>query len=120
MYNYNAENQISEKSFQFAIRIVKLYIHLTEKKRVFVLSKQLLRSGTSVGANVAEAQRAQSRADFISKMSIASKEVAESEYWIKLLHATDFLNDNEFASILADCTELGKLLTAILKTTKKQ
>ena len=112
------DNLIQEKSFQFAIRIVRLYRHLTKGKREYVLSKQLLRSGTSIGANIAEAQEAQSRADFISKISIALKEATESEYWIKLLYATDYLTQAEYDSILPDCAELAKILTAILKSSK--
>ena len=112
------DNLIEEKSFQFAIRIVRLYRHLTKVKREFVLSKQLLRSGTSIGANIAESQEAQSRADFVSKISIALKEATESEYWIKLLYATDYLTQAEYDSILPDCVELTKILTAILKSSK--
>ena len=89
------ENVIENKSFGFAVRIVKLYKYLCDKKKEYVLSKQLLRSGTSIGANVAEAQQAQSKADFISKISIALKETTETKYWLKLLNATDFLSDNE-------------------------
>ena len=83
------------------------------------MSKQLLRSGTSIGANVAESQQAQSRADFISKLNIALKETAETDYWLRLLHATEYLNDQEFQSVFDDCNEIGKMLTAILKSTKK-
>jgi len=110
---------VSEKSFQFAIRIVKLYRYLVNKNREFVLTRQLLRAGTSIGANVAEAQQAQSRADFISKLSIALKEVSESDYWLRLLHATGYLETKEFMSISADCDELGRMLTAIIKSSKK-
>lgn len=85
------ENIIEKKSFDFAIRIVKLYKFLCNEKNEFVLSKQLLRSGTSIGANVAEAQQAQSKADFISKISIALKEATESKYWLRLLNATDYI-----------------------------
>ena len=97
------ENIIENKSFEFAVRIVNLYKHLTENKKEFVLSKQLLRSGTSIGANIAEAEQAQSRLDFISKLSIALKEAAETDYWIRLLHGADYLSDSEYSSILADC-----------------
>ena len=83
-----------------------------------MLSKQLLRAGTSIGANVAEAQQAQSKADFISKMTIALKETTESKYWIRLLHATDYLSETEYQSILSDCTELERILTSIVKTIK--
>ena len=83
-----------------------------------MLSKQLFRAGTSIGANVAEAQQAQSKADFISKMTIALKETTESKYWIRLLHATDYLSETEYQSILSDCTELERILTSIVKTIK--
>ena len=109
---------IEQKSFQFAIRIVNLYKYLRKEKKEFVLSKQLLRSGTSIGANVAESQQGQSRADFISKLSIALKEAAETNYWLRLLHATDFLDDAEFRSVHNDCRELEKILTSILKSTR--
>ena len=109
---------IEQKSFQFAVRIVKLYKHLRVTKKEFVLSKQLLRSGTSIGANVAESQQAQSRADFISKLNIALKEAAETNYWLRLLQATDFLSDAEFQSVHNDCRELEKILTSILKSAR--
>ena len=112
------ENTVAEKSFHFAIRIVKLYRYLCKKEQEYSLARQLLRSGTSIGANVAEAQQAQSRADFISKLSIALKEASETNYWIQLLAATDYLPQNGADSILADCRELEKLLTAILNSTK--
>ena len=92
------ENVIEIKSFDFAIRIVNLYKYLTGIKKEYVLSKQLLRSGTSIGANVAEAEQAQSRPDFVSKMNIALKETSETKYWIKLLKATDFLSEKESSS----------------------
>ena len=107
---------IREKSTRFAVRVVRLYQHLSEQKREFVLSKQLLRSGTSIGANVREAGRAQSKKDFISKMNIALKEAAESEYWLELLHETDYLTASEFSSIAEDCGELNRLLISIVKT----
>ena len=109
---------IGEKSFQFAVRIVNLCRYLQQDKREFVLSKQLLRSGTSIGANVAEAKQGQSRADFLSKNNIALKEAAETHYWLRLLHATDYLTDQQFASMISDCTELEKILTSIIQTTK--
>ena len=111
-------NIIEEKSFVFAVRIVNLYKHLNEKKREFVLSKQLLRSGTSIGANVAEAEQAQSKPDFISKMSVALKEASETKYWIKLLTSTGYLTEVECVSILNDCVELEKILVSIIKSTK--
>ena len=113
------DNVIEEKSFRFAVRLVKLNQHLRTKKKEYVLSKQLLRSGTSIGANVAESQQAQSRADFISKLEIALKEAAETKYWLRLLNATEYLSDTEFNSIYTDCSELEKLLVAIVKSTKK-
>ena len=113
------ENIIEKKSFDFAIRIVRLYKYLCDNKKEFVLSKQLLRSGTSIGANVAEAQQAQSKADFISKMSIALKEATETNYWLRLLNATDYLSDIEIKTILADCIEIEKILTTILKSSRE-
>ena len=112
-------NVVEEKSFQFAIRIVRLYQYLRSKKKEFVLSKQLLRSGTSIGANVAEAQQAQSRADFLSKINIALKEAAETEYWLRLLRATDYMVEKEFRSIYDDCEQVKKLLVSIVKSTKE-
>ena len=113
------EQTVERKSFLFAIRIVKLSNHLTATKKECVLSKQLLRSGTSIGANIAEAEQAQSKADFISKMNIALKEAVETNYWLRLLHATDYLSETEFTSIHSDCRELEKMLTAIVKTAKQ-
>ena len=112
------DTTIEQKSFQFAIRIVNLYKYLRMEKKEFILSKQLLRSGTSIGANVAESQQAQSRADFISKLTISLKEAAETNYWLRLLHATEFLSDTEFQSVHNDCRELEKILTAIIKTSR--
>ena len=109
---------IESKSFRFSVRIVKLCRHLCEEKREFILSKQLLRAGTSIGANVAEAQQAQSRPDFIAKLCIALKEAGETNYWLRLLRATDYLTENEYQSIIADCAEVEKLLTSIIKSTK--
>ena len=109
---------ITDKSFHFAVRIVKLCKHLRNRKKEYTLSKQLLRSGTSIGANAAEAQQAQSKPDFISKLSIALKETTETKYWLKLLHATEYLTEVEFQSINADCIEIEKILVSILKSTK--
>lgn len=106
------------KSKRFAVRIVKLYQYLREEKREYVLSKQLLRSGTSIGANVAEANCAFSERDFLSKMYIAFKECAETEYWLELMHDTELLSEKEFQSVYQDCKELKKLLSSITKTTK--
>ena len=110
---------VEKKSFLFAVRIVKLCKHLNLNRKEYVLSKQLLRAGTSIGANIAEAEQAQSRADFISKMNIALKEAVESNYWLRLLQATDYLSETEFSSIYSDCRELERMLTAIIKTTRK-
>ena len=112
-------NVVEEKSFRFAVRIVRLNQYLRTKKKEYVLSKQLLRSGTSIGANIAESQQAQSRADFISKLEIALKETSETKYWLRLLNATEYLSDAEFNSIYTDCSELEKLLVSIVKSTKK-
>ena len=109
------ENVIETKSFDFAVRTVNLYKHLTDNKKEFVLSKQLLRSGTSIGANVTEAQKGQSKADFHAKMQIALKEASETSYWLRLLHRTDYLSETEFKSLMADINELLRLLTAICK-----
>lgn len=111
-------NIIEDKSFKFAIRVVNLYKYLYDTKKEHILSKQLLRSGTSIGANIAEAEQAQSTADFIHKMSIALKETSETKYWIRLLESTDYLTENESASILNDCIEIEKILVSIIKSTK--
>ena len=114
------DNIILDKSFTFAIRVVKLYKYLSDEKKEYVLSKQLLRCGTSIGANINEAQAGQSKADIISKMSISSKEARESKYWIDLLIKTDYLDINEshVQSILKDIAEIIKLLTSIIKTSQ--
>ena len=111
-------SNVEHKSFLFSVRIVKPARYLQEEKREYILSKQLIRSGTSIGANVVESQQAQSRADFISKLSIALKEACETNYWLRLLQATDYLSDSEFSSMIADCKELEKILTSIIKTTR--
>ena len=110
---------IEDKSFQFAVRIVKLCKHLRNTKKEYTLSKQLLRSGTGIGANVAESQQAQSKADFISKLSISLKETAETKYWIRLLKAADYLSETEYQSIISDFVEIEKILVSILKTSKE-
>ena len=112
------KNLVQDKSFCFALRIVKLCKYLQKTKHELVMTKQLLRCGTSIGANVAEAHYAQSRADFTAKMSIALKEAAETDYWLRLLFESKYLSNTEFQSIFADCKELEKLLSAIVKTTK--
>ena len=113
------DNLIENKSFDFAVRIVNLHKHLSAEKKEFVLSKQLLRSGTSIGANVSEAVRGQSKADFLAKMCIALKEANESYYWIRLLHKTEFLSKQEFNSIEKDVVEIIKILSSICKTSTK-
>ena len=111
-------NIIEEKSFEFAVRTVNLYKYLTSEKQEFVMSKQLLRSGTSIGANISEAQQAQSPMDFLSKMSIALKESYESDYWLRLLYRTEYLTKDEYNSIITDCRTISKLLVSIIKSTK--
>ena len=109
-------NGIREKSLAFAKRVVSAYKFLCEEKHEYVLSKQFLRSGTSIGANVSEAQRGQSKADFTAKMSIALKEANETHYWLKLLYKTDYLSEAQYNSINTDINELLGLLMAICKT----
>ncbi len=111
-------NIIKKKSFEFAVRIVKLYQYLANDKKEFVLSKQILRSGTSVGAMVRESEYAQSKADFIHKLSIAQKEINETLYWLELFQATNYLSSQEFESINENAVEIIKLITSIIKTTK--
>ena len=112
------DNVIVEKSFSFAVRIVNLYKYLKETKNEYVLSKQILRSGTSVGANINEAICGISKKDFLSKMYIAYKEILETIYWIKLLYQTDFLTEIEYTSILEEANEISKILSSITKTTR--
>ena len=112
------DNFIEVKSFDFAVRIVKLCKYLQKEKQEYILSKQLLRCGTSIGANIAEAQQAQSRPDFVAKLSISLKEAVETNYWLRLLNASDILSQSEFSSIYDDCREIERLLTSILKTAK--
>ena len=111
------ENASVEKSLEFAVRIVNLYKYMVREHREYVLSKQLLRCGTSIGANIAEAQRGQSKADFTAKMCIALKEANETEYWLKLLYRTEYLSESQYSSMNADVQELIGLLTAICRTT---
>lgn len=114
------DNIIQQKSFAFAIRIVNLYKYLTNEKKEFVISKQLLRSGTSIGANVEESIGGQSEKDFLSKLSIAYKEARESMYWLKLLQATDYLNKEQAESLLADVEEICKIIGKIQLTIKSR
>ena len=113
-----ADNVIVEKSKAFAVRAVRLYQYLCNEKHEYVLSKQMLRSGTSIGANVREAVRGQSKPDFYAKLNIALKEADETEYWLELLNETDYLTPQQFQSIYEDCEELVRLLVSITKTQK--
>ncbi len=114
-----SESILEVKSFNFAIRIVNFYKYLCKEKSEFVLSKQLLRSGTAVGALVSEGCYAESKIDFIHKYGIAQKECNETNYWLKLLHKTDFINHKEFDSLSKDSTELMKMITASIVTAKR-
>ena len=111
-------NVILEKSMVFAVRIVNLYKYLSNEKNEKVMSRQLLRSGTSVGANAKEAVSGQSRKDFIAKMGISLKEIMETEYWLELLYRTEYMTKAEYESMEEDCREIIKILTAIIKSTK--
>ena len=111
---------MGNKCMDFSVRIVNLYKHLTQNKKENILSKQLLRSGTSIGANYAEATNAISKADFIAKISISLKECSESKYWIELLHKTNYLSNEEYESVLNDCNELLALLTTTMKKQKEK
>ncbi len=112
------ENVIKIKSFAFSIRIVRLYQYLCDNRKEFVMSKQLLRCGTSVGALIREAEQAESRSDFIHKLGVAQKEINETIYWLELLRATDYLAEIEFKSINQNAIEIIKILTSIIKSTK--
>ena len=109
------ENIVMRKSLAFSVRIVNLTKYLQEEKKEFVIAKQVCKSGTSIGANIAEAQRAQSTADFVSKMKIALKEANETQYWLQLLFETKYLKEQEFVSLHDDLVEILKMLTAICK-----
>jgi len=115
-------NAVLDKSFAFSVRVVKLYKYLCSEKKEYVLSKQLVRCGTSIGANVNEAQAGQSKNDFIAKMSIASKEARESKYWIDLLIATDYLDKSQqhTQSLIEDIDAIIKLTTSIVKTSQEK
>ena len=112
-------NTIENKSFDFAVRVVNLYKYLCNEKKEFIISKQLLRSGTSIGANVSEGEKAQSKADFYTKMTIALKEANETDYWLRLMYATEYLTEQEFESLSKDNKEIISILVAITKTTKQ-
>jgi four helix bundle protein len=111
---------LKEKSYHFALRIVNLYKFIVADKREYVLSKQILRSGTSIGANVEEAGQGQSKADFAHKLSIAQKEAFETGYWLRLLRDTKYLTGAQADSLITDCIELQKMLTASIKTVKRR
>ena len=112
------EKTVKYKSKKFSVRIVNLYKYLCDKKNEYVLSKQILRSGTNIGANIAEANCAISKKDFLAKMYIAFKECSETAYWLELLYGAEYLSKTEFESINLDCIELQKILSSITKTTK--
>jgi len=114
------ENIIKSKSFEFALRIVKLYQFMSEQKKEYILSKQILRSGTSIGASVRESEHAESVPDFIHKLSVALKEANETDYWLDLLYKSGYFDETSYNSIKNDVTELLKLLTSILKKTKQK
>ena len=111
-------NAIQNKSRNFAIRIIGCYKYLTMEKNEYVMSKQLLRSGTSIGANTRESKNAQSRPDFMNKLNIALKEADETEYWLDLLHVTEYIDDKQYDSMVSDCKEIVALLVSIIKTLK--
>ena len=111
-------NVLLDKSLKFAARIVKLHQHLTKNKKESVISKQIIRSGTSIGANANEAVYGVSRADFISKLHISLKETAETEYWLRLLIMSEYINQAEGESLIKDCLEIKRILTATLNTAK--
>jgi four helix bundle protein len=113
-----AANVIKLKSFSFALRIVKLYQFLSSEKKEFVLSKQLLRSGTSVGALVSESEHAESKLDFIHKLAIAQKEANESSYWLELLFQSEYISESQFHSLNSDIVEINKILASIIITAK--
>jgi len=114
-----ASNVVVDKSKLFAIRIIRLYQHLCKNKKEFILSTQILRSGTSIGANIREAHQGQSKKDFVSKMNIALKESVETEYWLELLYETNYISKIAYESIYYDCTEISKLLISIIKSCKQ-
>ncbi len=113
------ENTVLYKSKQFALRVINLYRYLTKEQSEFILSKQVLRSGTSIGANIREADCAQSKADFFAKMYVAYKEASETKYWLELLHESGYIGDREFDSVYDDCNEIYMMLSAITKKQKE-
>ena len=117
-YSMKSDNVVLDKSFDFAVRIVKLYKHLRYKVDERVLSTQVLKSGTSIGANIREALRSSSRKDFVAKMNISLKEAYETEYWLELLYKTEYISKKEYDSIFPQCRELTNILSQIILTTK--
>ena len=113
------DNVVVQKSYAFSLRCLKLYKYLCSRDGNYIIGKQLLRSGTSIGANVREALRAQTRPDFITKLNVALKEASETEYWIELLRDSDYISSSQAESMLADCVELLKILTSIVKKSKE-
>ncbi len=113
------ENIVLDKSYSFAVEIVKAYQHLSKEKKEFILSKQLLRSGTSIGANIEEAVGGYSKKDFTAKLSIAYKEARETKYWLRLLKDTNYLNSNNYESLFNNCDELLQLLYSIINSSRK-
>ena len=113
------ENVLLDKSKAFALRIIKMYKYLTEEKKEYILSKQVLRSGTSIGANAREASRSQSKADFYAKLYISLKEADETQYWLELLYESGYLPEKEYKTIYEECEELVRLLVSITKNQKK-
>ena len=118
-YQEKKEDPLRDKTFLFAVRIVRLNRFLTEQKREFVISKQIMRSGTNPGAMVREAANAESGLDFIHKLAVAQKETGETQYWLEILHATDYLNESEFKSLYTDTEDIMKMLTSSIKTKKR-
>jgi four helix bundle protein len=114
------ENILKKKSFDFAIRIINLYKFLKKEHNEFILSQQIVKSGTSIGAMIREAEHGESLKDFVHKLNIGLKEANESIYWLELLYATDFISEKMYKSIIKDCEELLRLLIASVKTTKKK
>ena len=110
------ENTVKYKSKKFAVRIINLYKYLCDEKKEFILSKQVLRSGTSIGANIAESETAMSQKDFLAKIYIALKECNETLYWLDLLYETDYITDNQFQSLKSDCEEMRRMMSATTKT----
>jgi four helix bundle protein len=113
------ENVLLEKTYQLALRIVKLCRYLNDEKQEFIISKQILYTGTSIGAQVEEAQQSENQADFLHQISVANKHAFKSRYWLRLLHDSDYLSEKQFQSLLADCEEIQKLLISTIKTAPK-